>query len=76
MAARKTAKDIAQMTPEEKAQYEKRLETNRAPRPAYLGYTLDANGRPVVAVVTRSAEEMLAAKDKNPEIDYLRFEIK
>lgn len=76
MAARKNANDLKQMTAEERAQYEKRLEQNRAPKPAYLAYKVREDGTLDVALTTRSAEEVLAAVDQDRDLKYQRIMVK
>lgn len=76
MAARKTKVDTSTMSAEEKAAYEKRLEAQRAPRPAYVAYTVNEDGTLNVALTTRSAEEVLAAVDENRDLKYQRIMIK
>jgi hypothetical protein len=76
MAARKTQKDLSKMTPEDRAAYEAKLEASRAPRPAYLAYTLNGDGKINVALTTRSAEEVLKAVDENRELKYQRIMVK
>jgi len=72
MAARKTTADVKQMSPEELAKYE----AARAPRPAYIAYTVNEDGTLAVALTTRSAEEVLAAVDKNRDLKYQRILVK
>lgn len=76
MAARKTRKDTSTMTPEELAAYEERLEKQRAPRPAYIAYTVNEDHTLNIALVTRSAEEVLAAVDADRDLKYQRFLVK
>lgn len=76
MAARKTAKDLKAMSPEEREAYEKRLEAARAPKPAYIAYTINEDGSLNVALTTRSAEEVLAAVDQNRDLKYQRIMVK
>jgi len=76
MAARKTRKDTSNMTPEELAAYEERLEKQRAPRPAYIAYTVNEDQTLNIALVTRSAEEVLAAVDADRDLKYQRFLVK
>lgn len=76
MAARKTRKDTSNMTPEERAAYEERLEKQRAPRPAYIAYTVNEDQTLNIALVTRSAEEVLAAVDADRDLKYQRFLVK
>lgn len=76
MAARKTKKDLMAMSPEEREAYEKRLEQARAPKPAYLAYTINDDGSLNVSLTTRSAEEVLAAVDQNRDLKYQRIMIK
>lgn len=72
MAARKTKTDINAMTAEEKAKYE----AARAPRPAYLAYTVNEDMTINVGTVTRSAEEILAAVDADRSLKYTRILVK
>ena len=76
MAARKSQKDLSKMTPEERAAYEERLEKQRAPKPAYIAYTVNEDGTLNVALTTRSAEEVLAAVDQNRDLKYQRIMVK
>lgn len=76
MAARKTPKDLKAMSPEEREAYQKRLEAAKAPKPAYIGYTVNEDQTINVTAVTRSAEEILAAKDAQPDLKYARIMIK
>lgn len=76
MAARKNTVDKSKMTPEERQKYEARLAASREPKAAYLAYTVNENGTIEIGEVTRSAEEILAAVDKNRELKYARFMIK
>lgn len=75
MAGRKKA-DLSKMTPEERAEYTKKLEAARAPRPAYLAYTTNEDGTINVGTVTRSAEEILKAVDENRDLKYTRIMVK
>lgn len=76
MAARKTAKDLTKMSDEERAKYEAAREAARAPKPAYLAYTVNEDGSLNIDLVTRSAEEVLAAVDSNRDLKYQRFMVK
>lgn len=76
MAAKKTRKDINAMSPEDREAYEKRLEAARAPRPAYVAYTINEDGSLNVSLTTRSAEEVLAAVDADRSLKYQRIMIK
>lgn len=76
MAARKTKTDLKAMSPEEREAYEKRLEAQRAPRPAYIAYTVNEDQSLDINLVTRSAEEVLAAVDANRDLKYQRFLVK
>lgn len=76
MAARKTTKDLKAMSPEEREAYEKRLEAARAPKPAYIAYTINEDGTLAVALTTRSAEEVLKAVDENRDLKYQRIMVK
>lgn len=76
MAARKTKKDTSLMSEEERAAYEERLEKQRAPRPAYIAYTVNEDQTLNIALVTRSAEEVLAAVDADRNLKYQRFLVK
>lgn len=76
MAGRRTRKDLSELSPEERAQYEKRLEAARAPKPAYIAYTVNEDQSLNVSVVTRSAEEVLAAVDADRGLKYQRIMIK
>lgn len=76
MAARKTKVDVSKMTPEDRAAYEAKLEAARAPRPAYLAYTVNEDQTLNVSLTTRSAEEVLAAVDKNRDLKYQRIMVK
>lgn len=60
------------MTPEEKADYDRR----NAPKPAYMTYRVGENGKVEVGLVTRDSDELLAAIDADRGLDYVRFEIK
>lgn len=62
----------SEMTPEQLAAYDKA----RGPRPAYIAYKIDADGSLVVGLVTRSAEEVLAAVDQDRDLKYTRTMIK
>jgi hypothetical protein len=76
MAARKKA-DLAKMTPEEREKYEQRLAKAREPKPAYLLYTVNPDSKTItIHDSTRDAEELLGAKDANPDWQYGRFMIK
>lgn len=61
----------ATATPDEIAAYDKA----HAPRPAYHAYKIE-DGKLVVGLTTRTAEEVLAFIDKNPGFSYVRFEVK
>jgi len=61
MAPRRQKKDLTKMSPEEREDYQKRLEAARAPRPAYIGYTVNEDQSLNILSITRSAEEILAA---------------
>lgn len=76
MAARKTKADLKAMSPEEREAYEKRLEAARAPKPAYIAYTINEDGSLNVSLTTRSAEEVLAAVDQNRDLKYQRIMVK
>ena len=76
MAPRRQKKDLTKMSPEEREDYQKRLEAARAPRPAYIGYTVNEDQSLNILSITRSAEEILAAKDKDPSMKYQRIMIK
>lgn len=76
MAARKTKADVNQMSDEDRAKYEARLEASRAPKPAYIAYTINDDGSLNVGLTTRSAEEVLKAVDENRELKYQRIMIK
>lgn len=76
MAARKTKADLKAMSPEEREAYERRLEAARAPKPAYIAYTINEDGSLNVALTTRSAEEVLAAVDQNRDLKYQRIMVK
>lgn len=75
MAGRKKV-DVSKMSPEDRAAYEKRLEAARAPKPAYLAYTVNEDGTINVGTVTRSAEEILAAVDEDRSLKYTRIMVK
>lgn len=76
MAARSKT-DISKLSPEEREKYEARLAKARAPKPAYLLYSVNEDGKSVsIHASTRDAEELLAAKDAHPEWQYGRFMIK
>lgn len=76
MAPRKTKVDVSKMAPDERAKYEARLESNRAPKPAYIAYTVNEDQTLNIGLITRSAEEVLAAVDSNRELKYQRIMIK
>lgn len=76
MAARKTKTDLTKMSPEDLEKYNARLEAARAPKPAYLAYTVNEDQSLNIGLVTRSAEEVLAAVDQNRELKYQRFMVK
>lgn len=76
MAARKTKTELKAMSPGEREAYEKRLEAQRAPRPAYIAYTVNEDQSLDINLVTRSAEEVLAAVDANRDLKYQRFLVK
>lgn len=61
-----------EMTAEQLAAYEKRL----GPKPAYVAYKVDENGGIEIVLATRSAEEVLAAVDKDRDLKYARTMIK
>ena len=76
MAARKPV-DTSKFTPEELEKHKARLERARAPKPAYLLYSVNEDGKSItIHDSTRNAEELLAAKDAHPEWQYGRFMIK
>ncbi len=76
MAARKPV-DTSKMSPEELEKHNARLARARAPRPAYLLYSVNEDGKTItIHDSTRNAEELLAAKDSHPEWQYGRFMIK
>lgn len=76
MAAKKTKADLEAMTAEERAAYEKRNEAARAPRPAYITYTVNEDGSINVHSTSRVAEDVLAAVDADRSLKYARILIK
>lgn len=72
MAEQKRVTKKSDMTPEQLAAYEKA----RGPRPAYIAYSISADGTLEVGAITRSAEEVLAAVDANRDLKYVRVMIK
>lgn len=73
-------RNLDNMTPEERAKYEKRKQQQRGPRPAFLVYRLitDDNGRTALEIVaaTRDATEVLQMTTKDRSLEYAAFEIK
>lgn len=76
MAARKTKKDLAAMSPEEREAYEKRLAQQRAPRDAYLVYGMNEDGTIAIHSATRDPNEVLKATAGQTELKYAAFQIK
>lgn len=76
MAARKKV-DLSKLSPEEREKYEQRLAKAREPKPAYLLYSVNEDGKTItIHGSTRDAEELLGQKDAHPEWQYGRFMIK
>lgn len=76
MAARKTKKDLAAMTPEDREAYEKRLAAARAPRDAYLVYSINEDGTLAIHSATRDPNEVLRETAGQTEKKYAAFQIK
>lgn len=76
MAARKKI-DTSKFSPEELEKYKARLAKAREPKPAYLLYSINEDGKTItIHGSTRDAEELLSQKDAHPEWAYGRFMIK
>lgn len=75
MVKQRTRVNVDALSPEERAEYEKKKAAARAPRPAYLVYKI-VDGDIEIQDTTRSAEDALAVIDNDKELKYKRFLIK
>ena len=76
MAARKTRQELNAMSAEEKEAYEKRLAAQRAPRDAYIVYSVNEDGTVAIHSATRDPNEVLRETAGQTEKKYAAFKIK
>lgn len=69
---KRVRKRYEDMTPEEKAEHDKR----NAPKPAYIVYLVNGDGSIDIKLISRDSDEVLAAVDADRSLRYQRFLIK
>jgi len=73
---RRSRIDVNTLSPEEREKYEARLELQRAPKDAYLIYSVGEDGDLEIHSATRDANEVLKQTSGQVEKKYQHFLIK